>query len=444
MGARRDTRWPCFAAALVLAAGCGRFGFDEGDDAGDDTVDVTARVTVRLDGAGMGTVIGLDQDCTTTECFVDVDLGTSFSLRGIATSDGWFRGWSGPCGGRSDCDFVADADVTIAATFTPRPNYAFLSSTTTTGAIGSVAAADTICADAATDAGFEGVFVAYLSSTTSNAAERLAGSRGWIRVDGAPVADLPNDFRTGPLIYPIRLDEDGVDLGAVEVYTATRGGDFYGESCLDWTTIDPTVSGHSASAAWTSILATESFAADCDEAKHLLCVETGRSVPVVAVPHTSGRVGFVTRAGWTPGGGIASADAACAAEATSIGRTGTFVAMLATSTTTAAGRMTVPGAPWMRLDGVRYSDDVANTFSGTHVDVPFELDSDGQRVDDIVWIGAQGTSIVASSPSDNCSDWTSTDAAVDGIYGYTATTYLGNQGKQLACDNAARLFCVEQ
>jgi hypothetical protein len=442
MGARPRTSWVVITTFVVVCGtACGRFGFDEGDD-GDDAPDL-ARVTVAIEGVGLGTVTGLDGfDCSDAECTADVDPGTAIALRGLATTGGWFRGWSGPCGGRTDCDFVADADVTVNAVFTPRPNRAFVTSTTTTGNIGGISGADAICNNRAMEANLGGSFVAYISKATMDIRDRIAGSRGWVRVDGAPVADLPGDFETGPLIYPIRLDENGADVGPAEIYTATRGGTFYGQSCLDWMSADPLENGHAASASWTSILAIESFQVDCDESKRLLCLETGQNVPVAASPHPTGRLGFVTRNDWTPGGGVASADAACMAEATSIGRSGTFLAMVATSTESASDRMNLDGEPWMRLDGVRYSDDVATTFTATDLDVPFEIDSAGQRVDVTVFSGAHVPTDVAQL-GENCSDWTSTDPMLDGRYRYTATTHLATD-KAYACPGAARLFCVEQ
>jgi hypothetical protein len=50
-------------------------------------------------------------------------------------------------------------------------------------------AADAICAARATEANLPGTYVAWLSTSTRQARDRLAGARGWVRVDGRPVAD---------------------------------------------------------------------------------------------------------------------------------------------------------------------------------------------------------------------------------------------------------------
>jgi hypothetical protein len=88
--------------------------------------------------------------------------------------------------GRVDFELhgVADAPADAA----PPANFAFVTSTkqlpTTFGS--DLAGADAICNTRATQAGLLGTYVAWLSSTTMPAVNRLGGARGWIRTDGLP------------------------------------------------------------------------------------------------------------------------------------------------------------------------------------------------------------------------------------------------------------------
>src|SRR5215467_4433915 len=55
--------------------------------------------------------------------------------------------------------------------------------------LGSVAAADARCMDDANAARIPGTYIAWISTSTSNARDRLGNARGWRRPDGAPFAD---------------------------------------------------------------------------------------------------------------------------------------------------------------------------------------------------------------------------------------------------------------
>jgi len=67
---------------------------------------------------------------------------------------------------------------------TDRPNIVFISNAVTPAPMGGLAGGDMLCNDAATAAGLPGAYVAFLSTATVNAIDRLAGSRGW----GEPTA----------------------------------------------------------------------------------------------------------------------------------------------------------------------------------------------------------------------------------------------------------------
>ena len=429
---------------LALAGGC-RLGFDDvdGDDDGDDVAGVP-RISVTVSGgAGYGTVVGPNgMSCTAGTCSVDVDAGTRVTLRGLAATDRWFAGWSGACGGNFDCELVVTGDVAIDAEFTDRPNRVFVTSTAVDGAIGGPAGADTMCQEAAMNAGLGGAWAAYVSDEAGRSAmDIVAGSRGWIRIDGAPVADSPASFVDGPLIFVPRLDEYGDDVESAEVYTGSDGGGpVMATHCAGWTSNAPVDSGAAIRAHWGSTFATRHFETSCDTPAHLLCIESGRNVPVAARPDT-GRIAFVTSADWTPGGGRAAADALCASEAGQSSLPGTYLAALATSTETIASRFS-PGPPWRRIDGVRLTR--GNTlFVSDFLDVAPELDRAGQVVVNDFWTGALTFDALAES-NGNCNDWTVGDQTADGDMHFTTSTWVGSPAKREPCDSAVPLLCLQE
>lgn len=122
--------------------------------------------------------------------------------------------------------FEVDADpLDSTSPDAPLANYVFVTSTThLVSTFGSdLAGADAICMQRASAAGLAGTYRAWLSSSTVNARERLSGARGWYRPDGKPVADRVEDLLAGRMFYPIRVDENGDDIGIVgpEVATGT-------------------------------------------------------------------------------------------------------------------------------------------------------------------------------------------------------------------------------
>src|SRR5262245_55485496 len=80
-------------------------------------------------------------------------------------------------------------------------NVGFVRSGLTDGGIGGLAQADAICAQRAIEGSLPGTYVAYLSTTTVNAIDRLAGARGWVRPDGQPFADTTADIAAGIVLY---------------------------------------------------------------------------------------------------------------------------------------------------------------------------------------------------------------------------------------------------
>ena len=114
-----------------------------------------------------------------------------------------------------------------------------------------LASADYICQNLADAAQIGGTWRAWLSTSTVNAIDRIAGNGPWYRMDGALA--FPNRARLGttPLV-PIMVDEmGGLPDPFYEAWTGTALGGFKAPlgsrqsvTCADWTsTIDSTSIG---------------------------------------------------------------------------------------------------------------------------------------------------------------------------------------------------------
>src|SRR5690606_4536035 len=112
--------------------------------------------------------------------------------------------------------------------------------------------------------------------------------------------------------------ETGEDLedGGGPVATATTSqGQLTGTACEDYTSAAASiVTGEPAATMgrWTSYLSQS-----CSEPLRLYCLGVDHTAPVTVTPET-GRKIFVAPT-WVPGGGLASADATCQAEAQAAG-----------------------------------------------------------------------------------------------------------------------------
>ncbi len=309
------------------------------------------------------------------------------------------------------------------------------------GGLGGPSNADAICEAGAAAAGRPGAYVAWLSTSTVDARDRLGAARGWVRIDGAPVADSSADVAAGRLFYPPQLDELGNPVVAFDdcAVTATGPtGTLSGSSCADFSVVssDSIACGKPASStgSWT-----RGSGASCSSMVRLYCFGVDHVQPVtIAPPPAARRTAFISQAAFDPGGGIAAADALCASEAA--GLPGTFAALLATTTANARSRF-APGAPWYRVDGAKFTDDFSQIYAplnvtavGVHLDTPF------------VWSGAFDVAMVGTNAS-TCSSWTQFAGRAVGFTGNasSATSEFFLAAPMSACDfGAYRLYCLQR
>jgi hypothetical protein len=309
-----------------------------------------------------------------------------------------------------------------------------------------VAASDALCTTAANAAGWQGTFVAYLSTPSVSAISRLAGARGWTRTDGTPFADTTTDLLAGRIFSTPSFDAAGqpVTSGAwVITGTSSTGAASPIGTCSSWTASGAAAGAGDASASGYGF--TQAFSGSCFSGVRIYCFEIDRAVAVAAPAPPAGtyRHAFVSSP-WTSGGGIASADAHCQSDAGASGLPGTYQALLATTAASPASRFNAGGAPWARLDGVPLASTAADLLSGTML-APLNVDASGAYVTSAsygdVWTGGAWVDHVGAAP---CNDWASASSGMNGELGSSAfiDSYWFNAGGQ-GCNVAARLFCLE-
>jgi hypothetical protein len=233
-------------------------------------------------------------------------------------------------------------------------NYMFVTSMTFMPDFGSLEAADNACDSIAASAGLPGRYRAWLSTSTVDARDRLADTRGWVRVDGAPFADRPADIATGYIFNAPYVDELGralpVDTGQTAVMTGTfRGGikDLFGH-CQDWK--GSSGSYQAGTYAATTRIWTEHTSVRCSQPSRLYCFGIDKRVSLIPPP-VSQRRAFLSNSSFALGGGLAAADALCARDAVVAGLPPNFKALLPTSQASAASRF--PGLYLDRLGATR-------------------------------------------------------------------------------------------
>ncbi len=341
----------------------------------------------------------------------------------------------------------APADAQVDGSADNPANYVFVTSQSfAASTLGQLQTLDTACNALAQKAGVKGIFVAWLSNSTVNAKDRLAGARGWVRMDGKPVVDRADDLSSGAIWYPILLDETRTPVsytyGNTAVVTGTRfDGVVAPDRCNDWVSNNAADHAMIGSASATFGSWTHFSIIGCDMSGRLYCFGVDKNAQVSVTPQT-GPLAFVSSP-WSPGGGLAGADAHCQTEAASASKSGTFKALLATTTTTAASRFSEVGDPWVLANGLPLATSRTRFFDGS-IDVPITMMADGTSVSAVAWIGATQARGVSQSDQ-NCQNWTSSSAADSGVYSLASESgpfaYIG--ANDMCNIGTTRLFCLQ-
>lgn len=143
-------------------------------------------------------------------------------------------------GGCSSSSTHASSSPTGTATKTPTPGLSsnhqrvFITSTRFSGAVGGLDAADMYCHSAATDAGLAGTYRAWLSTSSTNASDRIGDVGPWYSTRDIVVFSSKAALREAPTSD--MLDEHGAASATPDPWTGTDAhGAASGSDCEGWT-----------------------------------------------------------------------------------------------------------------------------------------------------------------------------------------------------------------
>jgi hypothetical protein len=139
---------------------------------------------------------------------------------------------------------------------------------------------------------------------------------------------------------------------------------------------------------------------------------------MTSVPRVTGRSVFFDEVNMPLTGGVAALDAQCTKDATSYGVTGTYLALVATTTASAGSRLPNDGLPWIRLDGVPIANGTSDLLGagGPALLAPLDLDVRGQPNTELVATGAHDFTSVGT-PASTCQNYTDASTATGRIVG---------------------------
>lgn len=291
-----------------------------------------------------------------------------------------------------------------------------------------------------------------------NVCRTLATNAGpWIRVDDTPfgggITELLGD---GKVVLPATLDESGnpLTVGTLVLTGTHSDGTWSGSShdCSNWSSSSGgAYVGRfgSGAGAWSS-----EGSATCGSGRRLLCFDPGNGAALP--PYSSwGRLAFLSSATgpgnfgqWAASGGVDAifgGDEVCKslASATGFSNPAFFKARLSNSNTDASSQFTNDG-PWMRVDGVRIANGIADLVDG-NLAAPLDVTETGDHVgvgsftSDDAWTGTLDDGTRATN---NCSQWKSNSAGVNGDAGATDTAIFNcTEYGDRTCNTSMRVYC---
>lgn len=353
------------------------------------------------------------------------------------------------------------ATPTLTTTLTPTPtatatavfNVAFVTSTTFDGDLGGQAGADADCASLAAAANLpSGTYRAWLSTSSLDAVTKLGSARGFARPDGEPFADQVSSIAAGIILNPLNLDESGIDVGRQSVWTGTTdaGTANNSASCADWTIGTGISFGEQGvSAGGAGAWSDDAVETGCNSPAHIYCFDTSH-ISTLSVTPASGRIAFVSEGSFATSEGVPSADALCQSEAAAAGLPNStqFLALLATSTASAASRfdMSPMSPPYVRPDGIEIAD-APTLAAGITLNSGIWQHADGSYVTEFaasVWTGSTSPNVVGTLAS-TCQNWSTIFGADTGSEGVSNVTDIWwNSSASASCAVSRPVYCLEQ
>jgi hypothetical protein len=361
--------------------------------------------------------------------------GAQVDLTALVGAGSAIGRWANDCAGSGStlaCSLTMTGARTASVAFRPTKNIVFVTSQgIVLGSLGGdLAIADQHCRDRASEAMLGGtVWRAALAKSGESLFARLsgAGSGGWIRPDGRPVAADLNSLQMARLWYPPRLDEFGrTPPGTGLAHSPATGAQADGtvsNNCAGYTVAmagESLAAGDSQSEGSSWVSASYRFGG-CAAAWPFYCFQLDYPGQIAAppLPPTGARIAFLSTGNMMPGTGVGAGDAICAAEATSAGLAGQFLALLPPAAGMSAfDRFDLGGQPWYRRDGVQVVG-VAGDLSSEARLAGVDRRTDGTAAPDatLVWTGTGVATPTA------CDYWTK----MTGVTGVGRPSNAGDQ-----------------
>lgn len=389
---------------------------------------------------------GLSCGGAESECSKVFDPAAAVTLVASLSSGYLFQGWTAT-GATIACPYATRRcgplprqNVTVVPVFVADGghNRAFVSSETFPATL-TVAEYDAACNRLARAAGLDpsngaqDLYVAFLAGGGSTARARLESAvpgltpatwRGWVRVDGRPVADTSADVDAGNLHYPIMLDELGrLGYGAVRTTLSCGTGSAWVGKSTD-------------AGGWFQAYTTST----CSTPGRIYCLSRGRTDALGSLSTTTGKRIWITSGTLVPSSGLAGLDAHC--QAYRPAGVATAKAFVSTTTAAAASRL-APGAVYVNTKGQRVGD--AALFGANYfyvLDAGYWYDESGNWRFEQVATGARGAYQRAVA-SESCSDWSGTAGSLLAGYSASTSTNYFYTGLRL-CTAAYSLICFEE
>ncbi len=319
-------------------------------------------------------------------------------------------------------------------------------------------AGDNICNQLASNAGLEGEYRAWLSTSFVDAYCHLLDLNGfrvnscdvgeeslpsvpgpWIRPDKKPLAEnLAGLIQNGIVYQTGMVDENASvipDITQVWTGTETNGTGISWDlnnttKCDDWNTSSDDSSAWVGSTNRTLGNWTAFSSSTCGSERRLFCFQINQDGPLPDVK-SKGKGAFVTSmqgngnfSSWVPRTGLhglEAADAVCkdSAARARLDNFEKYKAWISTNEINAIDRLKSNG-PWVRVDGTLLAKDKQQLLSESLLNTPLSVSEQGDYIWDAVWTGtlARNGSVVEFA---NCQDWTSDSTEDIGVFGLSIT-----------------------